>query len=289
MNKPIIGVIELAAKLASGEKILIADCRFDPSSPDAGRMAYDRGHIPGAHYLHLDEDLAAPMGTTGGRHPLPAVEDFTELMCSLGVDMDTLIVAYDGGGLAAAARLWWLARYFGHAKVVVLDGGLAAWVAAEQSLDEEPAVVARGNFSARIDDSLRVDFDTLLHNEGSPLLIDTRDALRYAGAEEAVDPIPGHIPGAINVPFMDSIGENGLLLDAKTLREYWAWLEDSVQPPVVYCGSGVTACVTALALEVAGVDDVRLYPGSWSDWCQRGGAIATGQGTSDVNPIASAT
>ena len=129
-NTPVITVAELASMIANGDKIVVADCRFDPFAPEAGPAAYVQGHIRGAHYLHLDNDLAGPSGETGGGHPVPSPEDFTALMRGIGVDDDSLLVAYDGGGLATASRLWWLARYFGHANVVVLNGGMSAWQAA---------------------------------------------------------------------------------------------------------------------------------------------------------------
>ena len=125
-NTPVITVAELATMIANGDKIVVGDCRFDPFAPEAGLAAYAQGHIRGAHYLHLDNDLAGAVGKTGGRHPVPSPEDFTALMRGIGVDNDSLLVAYDGGGLATASRLWWLARYFGHANVAVLNGGMAA-------------------------------------------------------------------------------------------------------------------------------------------------------------------
>ena len=275
-NTPVINVTELVARIANGDKIVVADCRFDPFAPEAGAAAYSQGHIGGAHYLHLDNDLAGPMGETGGRHPVPSPEDFTALMRRIGVDVDTLLVAYDGGGLAAASRLWWLARYFGHANVVVLNGGMAAWQAVGQPLDTEPAAAGAGNFTARADQGMRVDYEDLCDPDNRPLLIDARDPSRYAGADEPGDAPAGHIPGSINKHYQEVIGEDGLLLGAKGLREHWSWLKEKEEAPVVSCGSGITACVNLLSMEMAGVKGARLYPGSWSDWCQQGSEVATG-------------
>jgi len=276
MSTAVINVTELATRIANGDKIVVADCRFDPFTPGAGAAAYAQGHIAGAHHLDLGRDLAAPMGETGGRHPVPAPGAFTALMRRIGVDADSLLVACDGGGLAAASRLWWLARYFGHARVAVLNGGMAAWQAAGQPLETEPAATGAGDFTARVDHSLRVDFRELCDPDNRPLLIDSRDALRYAGIEEPVESCAGHIPGAVNMPYQESFDADGLLRDAEAQRERWSWLETTEQQPVIYCGSGITACVNLLSLELAGVKGARLYPGSWSDWCQQGSEVATG-------------
>jgi thiosulfate/3-mercaptopyruvate sulfurtransferase len=271
-DTPVITVTELAAMIADGDKIVAADCRFDPFAPEAGAAAYAQGHIEGAHYLHLMRDLAGPVGETGGHAPVPTPEDFSALMRRIGLDSDSLLVAYDGGGLATASRLWWLARYFGHARVVVLDGGMAAWQAAGLPLE----TAGEGNFTASVDHSMRVDFEDLRDPDNNPLLIDARDAPRYAGTAERIEPLAGHIPGAVNMPYQDSLGSDGLLLEAEAQRDRWQWLEAGDQTPVVYCGSGITACVNLLSMELAGVKGARMYPGSWSDWCQQGGEVATG-------------
>lgn len=271
-DTPVINVTELASMIANADKIVVADCRFDPFAPEAGPAAYARGHIEGAHYLHLMRDLAGPVGETGGHAPVPTPENFTALMRRIGLDSDSLLVAYDGGGLAAASRLWWLVRYFGHARVAVLDGGMAAWQAAGLPLK----TTGEGNFTARVDHGMRVDFEDLCDPDNRPLLIDARDAPRYAGTEERVEPLAGHIPGAVNMPYQESLGPDGLLLEAEAQRDRWQPLVTSNQLPVVYCGSGITACVNLLSLELAGVKGARMYPGSWSDWCQQGGEVATG-------------
>ncbi|CAN7309959.1 sulfurtransferase [Pseudomonas sp. LjRoot71] len=276
MTHPVIEVAQLSALLANGTKLAIVDCRFDPMASDAGRQAHLAGHIPGAHYAHLELDLSAADKSAGGRHPIPTEGEFTALLQRFGVDADTLLVTYDAGDLAAASRLWWMARYFGHDKVAVLDGGIAAWVAADQQV--EPGAVAAGNgtFAANIDPALCVDFQAVCYGEYRPVLIDSRDPPRYSGEVEPIDLHAGHIPGAINMPWRESLGETGLLRDAEAQLARWQPLFADKPAPILYCGSGVTACVNLLALELAGLSGARLYPGSWSDWCQRGGVVATG-------------
>ena len=276
MTNAVIGVAELAEMVGRGEKVVLADCRFDPSNPRAGESAYVQGHIPGAHYLHLERDLASPFGDTGGRHPLPSPENFGAMMRRIGVSADSLLVAYDGGGLAMASRLWWLARYFGHERVVVLNGGMAAWQAAGLALEFEAPEDSAGDFAAIPDWGMRADYEELSHPDSQMLLIDARDQSRYAGLGEPGGIPAGHIPGAINKPYQDVLGADGLLLGVEALREHWSWLDDEKRTPVVSCGSGITACVNLLSMEIAGVEGARLYPGSWSDWCQHGGEIATG-------------
>jgi thiosulfate/3-mercaptopyruvate sulfurtransferase len=156
--------------------------------------------------------------------------------------------------------------------VAVLDGGMAAWQAAGLPLK----TTGEGNFAACVDHSMRVDFEDLRDPDNRPPLIDARDAPRYAGTEERVEPLAGHIPGAVNMPYQESLGPDGLLLDAEAQRDRWQRLETGNQLPVVYCGSGITACVNLLSMELAGVKGARMYPGSWSDWCQQGGEVATG-------------
>jgi thiosulfate/3-mercaptopyruvate sulfurtransferase len=276
MRTPLIDVAQLVEAMESGAKTVVVDCRFDPLNPDAGAQAYLAGHIPGAHYAHLEDDLAAVDKTSGGRHPIPSPEEFTALLRRYAVDSDSLLVCYDAGDLAAASRLWWMARYYGLANVAVLNGGLPAWQAAAQALQMSEPATGNGNFVAIANSAMRVDFAEVCYGEHRPLLVDTRNVQRYTGEVEPVEPLAGHIPGAINMPWTASLGADGLLLGAEDLRQRWQPLLAGQAAPILYCGSGVTACVNLLALEVAGLPGARLYPGSWSDWCQHGGAVATG-------------
>jgi thiosulfate/3-mercaptopyruvate sulfurtransferase len=274
---PVIEADELARILARGDKLVVADCRFDLANPQAGEAAWRAAHIPGAHYLHLERDLSAARASVGGRHPVPEAAAFTALMRGIGVDPDTLLVACDEGSHAYAARLWWLARYFGHAPVAVLNGGIAAWSRAGHPLDAEPVARGNGNFSARIDHGMRLDYAAVRDGRERMTLVDARDARRFEGIEDLVDPHAGHIPGAINMPWLGTLDPQGLLGDAAAQQARWQWLRATGKPPVMYCGSGITACVNLLSLELAGIHDATLYPGSWSDWCQHGGDVATGK------------
>jgi thiosulfate/3-mercaptopyruvate sulfurtransferase len=276
MSNPLIDVAQLAEKMANGAKMAIVDCRFDLMNPGAGQQAYLAAHIPGAQYAHLEKDLSARDKSSGGRHPIPPASEFTALLARYGVDSDTLLVCYDAGDLSTAARLWWMARYYSLANVVVLNGGFAAWTAAGQAVEATAAVAANGNFVASANPALRVDFEGLCSGQPPLLLVDSRDPPRYSGEVEPIDPQAGHIPGAINMPWRASLGSDSLLQSAQAQRLRWQTLFNGHSAPVLYCGSGVTACVNLLALEVAGLQGARLYPGSWSDWCQQGGPVATG-------------
>ncbi|WP_341678365.1 sulfurtransferase [Niveibacterium sp. SC-1] len=266
--------------LASPESLLpalaspdlrIFDCRHDLAQPDAGRVAYDKGHLPGAYFLHLDEDLSAAKTGHNGRHPLPPPETFLALMRAYGVDADTQVIAYDEGSGMFASRLWWMLRWIGHARVAVLDGGLAGWLAAGGSLETvRPAAPAPGQLGMRLQNNT-VDAAELLAALGAPtpIIVDARAPDRFRGENETIDPVGGHIPGARNRFFRDNLGADGRFKPAETLRAEWQGLLAGASPDAVVsqCGSGVTACHNLLALEVAGQHGARLYPGSWSEWC----------------------
>ena len=273
---PLIRVDELNARLRDGEAVVIADCRFQLADPEAGPKAWRAGHLPGSYHLHLDHDLSGPRTNQGGRHPLPTAEAFTATMRGIGLRHDMLLVACDDGSHAGAARLWWLARYFGHRNTRVLDGGIAAWTRAGYPLDEAAPASGYGDFSARPDDSMRIAFAGVQARRADLKLVDARDPRRYAGLEEPVDPRGGHIPGAWNLPWQGAMDAAGCMLDAAAQRQRWSLLAEDTRQPVMYCGSGVTACVNLLALEIAGIHGALLYAGSWSDWCQQDGPVATG-------------
>jgi thiosulfate/3-mercaptopyruvate sulfurtransferase len=275
MENPLMEVAQLAERLASGVKIVMVDCRFDLQDAAAARQAYLAGHLPGAFYADMESDLSAADKSSGGRHPLPTPDEFTALLRRYGVDADTLLVCYDGGDLAAASRLWWMARYFGLARVAVLNGGIRAW-SATMPLETEVPAPGQGRFVAVANPAMRADFEELSRGESALLLIDSRNPQRFSGEVEPVEPRGGHIPGAINMPWTQCLGRDGLFLSAQELHARWQPLLEGQPEPVMYCGSGVTACVNLLALEIAGLPGARLYPGSWSDWCQRDGAVATG-------------
>jgi len=272
-TEPLIDAHRLHALLAGPRPPLVADCRFALADPAAGEAAYREAHIPGAVYLHLERDLSAPAGQTGGRHPLPSPEEFGRTMRRIGLDAGRLLVACDDSRGAFAARLWWLARYFGHAAVCVLDGGVGAWTRAGFALDAAIPAPAPGNFRPCPHPEMRIDYEELAPRvgRGTVTLVDSREPRRFAGLEEPIDPVAGHMPGALNRPWADATGEvDGRFRDAAAQAARWRGV--ATEDLVVYCGSGVTACVNLLSLELAGIRGARLYPGSWSDWCARPGA-----------------
>lgn len=250
---------------------VVVDCRHDLARPEQGRAEYADGHAPGARFLHLDDDLSGPRNGRNGRHPLPDIETLADTLGRNGINSDTQVVAYDAHGGMYAARLWWLLRWLGHEAVAVLDGGLPAWRAADLPLTTDiPAVQPR-----RFDPQprpLHVDADALLADppdRRAHFIVDARAPDRYCGENETLDPVGGHIPGARNRFFRDNLDASGHFKSAAQLREEWqALLVDTPAAQVVHqCGSGVTACHNALAMEVAGLPGSRLYPGSWSEWC----------------------
>jgi thiosulfate/3-mercaptopyruvate sulfurtransferase len=263
-DNPMMSVEELNDRR---EDLAILDCRFSLADPDAGEAAYREGHILGAHYLHLERDLSGPVGEHGGRHPLPDPAIFNRRLAELGVGRDTPVVAYDESGFAFAARCWWMMKALGYTDVRVLNGGLEAWrqlggITGDGDYDPEPATPHDGGSYAGVVDiaGLRT-----AQAEGA-ILVDSREEKRYQGLEEPIDPVAGHIPGAVNYPWQGVTGESGYALGKDQQVQRWAEL-DKDRPLIVYCGSGVTACVNLLSLKIAGRDDARLYAGSWSDWC----------------------
>jgi thiosulfate/3-mercaptopyruvate sulfurtransferase len=265
---PLIDVSELAAQLAD-DRLLILDCRFDLARPDWGRSEHAAAHIPGAIYAHLDEDLSARPTPLTGRHPLPSATDFAQTLSRWGLLPTTHVVAYDQGNGAHASRLWWMLRATGHPLVRVLDGGYAAWCAAGRPLS---TAVRAANASGLPSREFAGVVTTAELATGLPAnairLVDARAADRFAGQNETIDPIAGHVPGAVNHPFMLNLGSDGKFLAAPALRSLWeSTLADRPAHEVVaMCGSGVTACHNLLALEIAGRPGAKLYAGSFSEW-----------------------
>lgn len=260
---------ELLTRLSAPDWVVI-DCRFDLARPSAGREAYAQSHIPGARYAHLDEDLSAPVSPVTGRHPLPQPEKLAARLGEWGISNSTQVVAYDQANGAFAARLWWLLRWIGHSKVAVLNGGFQAWVAAGLPTDSHAASPTQVDFKACPQDDAwltTAEVQELLA-EGQIELIDARAADRFAGRNETIDPVAGHIPGAQSHPFMSDLDGQQRFLSAELLRGRWLEQLRGADPHrvVCMCGSGVTACHNLLALEVAGLGGARLYAGSWSEW-----------------------
>lgn len=258
------------AKRLDEPGVCVFDVRFSLEQPAQGRSDFAAAHIPGARYLHLDEALSSAIipGQTG-RHPLPDPEQFETLMRRSGVSHDTLVIAYDDGPGLFASRLWWLLRWLGHDKVKVLDGGFSAWQAADLPVTQEtPRPVAEGDFVASPDHSKLIDADEIHRRLDDPAmqLLDARGPARFSGETEPMDPIAGHIPGAVNLPCVANTDADGCWLDNAQLRKrFEPWVKANTEL-VSYCGSGITACHNILAAMEAGLPEPRLYPGSWSQW-----------------------
>jgi thiosulfate/3-mercaptopyruvate sulfurtransferase len=271
--QPLIDVATLERRRSEGRVVLV-DVRHDLAQPNAGREAYEAGHIPGAFFLHLDQDLSGVQrGQDGrflGRHPLPERARFGRRLGSLGVGDDTLLVAYDEADGMYASRLWWLALWLGHEHVAVLDGGLRAW--REAGLPVTTEVTRPGPHPFTVRDSLvgTADVREIEAALGTPALrvIDARAPERYRGDVEPLDTKAGHIPGALNRPFKANVDEQGRFKPAEELRREWEPLVEGLSPEAIVsqCGSGVTACHNILAMAVAGLALPRLYAGSWSEW-----------------------
>ncbi len=271
----LISATELQQAQASGQALLLVDTSFDLADTAAGERSHAQGHLPGAHYLHLDRDLSAaktgPDGRFRGRHPLPDRAEFAARMAALGLRPGLQVVAYDGQGGMYAARLWWMLRWIGHAEVAVLDGGHAAWVSAGGALSTAPARTETSDITALpLRDSLvpQLDADALQRQLGRLRLIDARAPERFRGEVEPLDAKAGHIPGARNRLFKNNLQDDGRFKPAELLRqEFQTLLAPHAPGEVVHqCGSGVTACHNLLAMEHAGLSGSRLYPGSWSEW-----------------------
>ena len=261
---------------------VVVDCRFSLMDTEAGRRAYQESHLPDARYAHLDEDLSSLITPITGRHPLPDPYQLARMLGEWGIGPGTQVVAYDDmGGMLAAARLWWLLRWLGHEAVAVLDGGFPAWQRAGLPLTAEAPAVQPMVFHDRPDDRLWLTTARVQALPAEKVLLDARAAARFRGEMEQIDPVAGHIPGAVNLPTADNLTANGIFLSRAELRVRFAAVLGERPPTAVVhsCGSGVTACHNLLAMEAAGLRGSRLYAGSWSEWIRDPNRpIATGAG-----------
>lgn len=241
----------------------IVDCRFSLNDALAGYMAYSQGHIPGAVYANLETDLSGPVlpNRQGGRHPLPSPANAATAMEQLGISNHNLVVAYDDTGMVAP-RLWWLLRWLGHTQVAVLDGGITAFVQAGGALESGVNQASLGHFVPNPGQMPTVSAQEVLGRAAQTLLIDSRAPERYAGLQEPIDPVAGHIPGAINHNWAEALNPDGQF---KTPEQQAQRFGELPQEVLVYCGSGVSAAANILALELMG-KTAKLYAGSWSDW-----------------------
>lgn len=275
VNNPIVSADWLRLHLSDPQVIAI-DCRFSLMEPDEGRRQYSVSHIPGAYYLDLNEDLASPVMSHGGRHPMPNIEVLSEKLRAMGISQDTWVVLYDSARLSYAARAWWLLRYLGHNRTLLLNGGWQAWTALHypvNNLQNEPKTGSlRGQFQpqpqpnwiATIED-VKAAIDHAKTHADQIVLVDSRETVRYRGEREPIDPIAGHIPGAVNYPWQQVSDGRGFVNPEQQQSDRWHRIQE-VPEIIVYCGSGVMACVNLLSMHMAGIT-AKLYVGSWSDWC----------------------
>ena len=279
MYTTLISVQQLKDLQASSQAIMVFDCSCDLMKPEMADVMFQTVRIQGAHQAHLDRHLSTheASAVNGGRHPLPARETVANWLASLGFTNHTQAVVYDRNGANYCGRLWWMLKWLGHDAVAVLDGGLQAWQAAEGAVASGPAKHSTHNASFELKPALRewVSTSELAPQVGHPNLtvIDARGAARYRGEMEPIDPVAGHIPGALNRPFTDNLDANGFFKTPEILRAEFEKVLAGRNPATVvhHCGSGVSAVPNVLAMELAGLGVTRLYPGSWSEWCNTPG------------------
>lgn len=267
----LISSSELAIRLsARAANTVVFDCRFSLMDFNAGRQLFEASHIPGALHLDMETDLAGDKTGANGRHPIPSKQHFELSLRKAGVNNATPIVLYDDNKFAGAARAWWLLRYFGHEDVRVLDGGLAGWIAADGPSSTGPAPPCAAGDIALTAGRTEMLIDTATMKtivvERSRLIIDSREAERFAGLQEPIDPIAGRIPGAKNAPWQEVSDAQGHAFEQPAQQQRWQLISPD-ETPIIYCGSGVTACVNLLSRQLAGLPMGAMYPGGWSEWC----------------------
>ena len=269
MSDILITAIALRSRLQEGQTLRIFDARHDLMNHAWGHDVYLQGHIPGAIFLDHETELAAEKSGSNGRHPLPNREEFAALIAHKGVHIDDAVVIYDNDNMMFAAHLWWMLRWLGFEKVQILSGGFKAWRAIEGEVEtgEAPALPPQ-QWSLRESLVRLVTVDEVERNLETPefTLLDARTPVRYRGEEEPMDPVAGHIPGALNRPFALNLDAEGYYKSAEQLREEFTALASSPEQIVHQCGSGITTCHNVLAMEIAGLKGAGLYAGSWSEW-----------------------
>jgi thiosulfate/3-mercaptopyruvate sulfurtransferase len=269
MHTTLISTAELAARLAD-PALVIVDVRHDLGQPDTwGEGEYLRAHLPGARFAHLDRDLSAPKTGANGRHPLPTPAACAAVFGRLGIDSSKQVIAYDQGPGAYAARLWWMLRWLGHDAAAVLDGGIGKWVREGRPVTAETPDVRPVTFPIRrVGRALSADDMLAGLRDGSLRIVDARGAERFRGDVEPLDPVAGHIPGAVNRPYTKNVEADGTFKSPDALRAEFATVVGDTAPAQIVnvCGSGVSACHNILAMEIAGIGGTVLYPGSWSEW-----------------------
>lgn len=280
-SNTLISTENLAAHLDDPNWVVF-DCRFTLTDPEGGRRAYEKNHIPGARYVHLDEDLSAAITEASGRHPLPSPQAFAERLCTWGVGVNKQVVVYDDSFGAMAVRMWWMLRWLGHPGAALLDGGLPKWQREKRPLTTALPERHKAACACLPEPSQIVDVNEVMRavENSDTLIIDARPERRFTGEFEPLDPVAGHIPASINWSFEENLDIDGTFLPPEALREnFQALLKGRAPWQVIHsCGSGVTACHNILAMEVAGLPGSRLYPGSWSEWIRDPARpVATGE------------
>jgi thiosulfate/3-mercaptopyruvate sulfurtransferase len=258
--------VEELSNLTTGADLVVLDCRYSITDINKGRIDYLHEHIPGAFFMDMEHDLTSQVikGVTG-RHPLPHPEVLAYTLMATGINPSSQVVIYDHANGMAAARGWWLLNWLGHDRVAVLNGGFMAWKSKSMPVDNQWPAPAKGSFDYKVRDELTTSLKDVA--SGKEHLIDSRDYKRFTGETEPIDPVAGHIPGARCIPFIDNTDEHGYWRDPAYLRSKFSDAAiNTHQPPVFYCGSGITACHNILAYKIATGQDARLYPGSWSEW-----------------------
>ncbi|UCZ51398.1 sulfurtransferase [Bacillus shivajii] len=247
--------------------LVIVDCRFHLGNPSRGYEEYKIEHIPGAIYLDLEKDLSAPISTHGGRHPLPDIENMIETFSQSGIHPTKHVIAYDDQGGAMASRLWWMLKFLGHQNVAIINEGFSSWKKKGYETTKDIPKVNLVNFDADVQRDMLVTKDDVKAKiyDRNVIMVDSRSKERYLGEKEEVDPIAGHIPGAVNEDWQNRLSSTGVWKQDEELIQELATLNQANKEVIVYCGSGVTACVNVLALEEIGKKS-KLYAGSWSDW-----------------------
>ena len=273
-NLNLINPKDLKNKLYDSDTRIV-DCRFDLFNPDSGRCSYEEGHIGNAAYADLNLDLSSSQLKSGGRHPLPDLDEFKKKLESWGISNDSYVVVYDQGNGGFASRLWWLLKcWLGHQNVVLLDGGLKKWIDAGLPLRQGQATIDRGFFDAESDDEATISGDKIFKElvlNKNMLLIDARDQSRFKGDFEPIDKKGGHIPGAINLPFEQNLNNKDEFIQSHQIKNNWDKILGKNSAKLdfsVMCGSGVTACHLVFSAEIAGLKRPKLYVGSWSDWIE---------------------
>jgi len=270
MNYTTLIDVPALAKHLDDPSFIVFDCRHDLAKPHWGSEVYEQSHLPGARFAHLDKNLSGSMTGKNGRHPLPDAQVFAQWLGQMGVSNATQVVGYDSTGGTYGARLWWMLRWLGHDGIAVLDGGWDAWLKAGLPVTNATPKPSPAHFDAKLRNNTRVDAEFVFAHLGKKevCVLDARANDRFHGQNETIDPIAGHIPGAKNRFFKNNLDTNGCFKSPAVLKTEFQSLLGSLAPGQIVnqCGSGVTACHNALAMEIAGFKGSKLYPGSWSEW-----------------------